>query len=40
MWEKPGGVVHISEDAGALPECDVRALMTPDHTTFQVCRSG
>ena len=23
-------------DAGALPECEVKTLMTPDHTAFQV----
>ena len=34
------GVGRMSGDAGALPECVVRALMTPDHTTFQVRSSG
>ena len=29
----------MSEDAGALPECKVKTLMTPDHTAFRVCSS-
>ena len=26
----------MSVDAGALPECEVKTLMTPDHTVIQV----
>ena len=39
MRDKTGGV-HMSGDAGALPECDVKTLMTPNHTAFQVRSSG
>ena len=33
---KPGGVRCMSGVAGALPECEVKKLMTPDHTAIQV----
>ena len=29
---KPGGVGGMSGDAGALSECEVKTLITPDHT--------
>ena len=29
-----GGAGRMSGDAGALPKCEVKTLMTPDHTTF------
>ena len=37
---KPRGVGHMSGDAGALPECKVKIMMTPDHSAFQVRISG
>ena len=30
----------MSGDAGALPECEVKTLLTPNHTAFQVHISG
>ena len=30
----------MSGDAGALSECEVKTLMTPDHTAFQLRSSG
>ena len=33
-------VSRMSEDAGALHECEVKALMTPDHTAFRVRSFG
>ena len=30
---------HVG-DAGALPKCEVKTLMTPNHTAFQVRSSG
>ena len=32
--------LRMSQDAGALPECKVNTLITPDHTTIQLRRSG
>ena len=40
MRDKAKGVGRISGDAVELPECDVKTLITPDHTTFQVRSSG
>ena len=37
---KPGGVGRESGDAGALPEYEVKTLVTPDHTAIQVRSSG
>ena len=34
------GVGRMLEDAGTLPECEVKILMTHDYTTTQVCSSG
>ena len=39
-WTKPGGVGRMSGDVSALPECDVKTLMKPDHTAFKVRCSG
>ena len=30
----------MSGNAGALPKCEVKTLMTPDNTAFQVRSSG
>ena len=30
----------MSGDAGALPMCEVKTLMTPDHTAFQCAALG
>ena len=40
MWDKARKVGHMSGDAGVLPECEVKTLMTPDHTAVQVRISG
>ena len=40
MREKAGVVGSMSEDVGALAECEGKALMTSDYTGFQVCCSG
>ena len=37
---KPEGVGRMSGDAGALSECDMKTLITPDHTAIQVGCSG
>ena len=34
------GVDRMSGDAGALSECGVKTLMTPDHTAFLISNSG
>ena len=34
------GVGRMSEDAGALSWCEVKTLMTPNHTAIQVSSSG
>ena len=34
------GVVRMSGDGEALPECEEGTLMTPDHTAVQMCSSG
>ena len=36
----PGMVDHMSGDAGALPGCKVKTLITPDHFAFQVLSCG
>ena len=33
---QPGGLCRMSWDAGELPKCEVKTLMTPDHTAFHV----
>ena len=33
-------VGRMSVDAGAVKECEVKIVMTPDHTAFQMHRSG
>ena len=38
--EKKTGVGCMSVVAGALPECEVDTVMTPNHTAFQVRGSG
>ena len=30
----------MSEDVGAVPECEVMTLVTPNHSAFLVCSSG
>ena len=40
MWEKARRVGSMSRDAGALPGCEVKTIMTPDHTVSQVRNSG
>ena len=37
---KQGGVGRMSGDAGALPECEVRIMITPGHSHFRVRSSG
>ena len=37
---KSGGVGHLSGDAEAIPECEVKTLMTPDHTAYHVGSYG
>ena len=37
---KPGGVSRLLIDAGALNECEMKTLMTSDHTAFQVRSSA
>ena len=37
---KPGDVGRMTGDAGELPECDMKTLITPDHMAFQVRLSG
>ena len=39
MRDKVGGG-RMSGDAGALPECEVKTLMTPDNIAVQVHSSG
>ena len=36
MQNEARRVGHMSEDAVALPECDVKILMSPNHTDFLV----
>ena len=36
MWDKAKGVGRMFVDAGALHECEMRALVTPDHIAVQV----
>ena len=36
----PWGVGSMSGNAWTLPECEVKTLMTPDHTAFQVRSPG
>ena len=38
--KKPRRIVCMSKDAGVLPECEVKTMMTPNHTAFQVHSSG
>ena len=40
MRDKANGGGRMSGDAGTHPECEMKTLMTPDHTTIHVRCSG